>query len=321
MYPGEYELDSVFLQDFVKSQKIQPWPDGALLPENQLLGNAVTGSKSGTTRYGVAHWVCGNFLFFRKDDTDLANVKSLTGLEKTLGLPVHSKTKGLMVDLKGKSTLGEFYLETAFDHYATWAEVSARLSAPDPVLEGNLKRLVPLCDTGYCRNQEYHESKPGIYGRQFARGNGRALIGYSETLHQTLSETSDACSSDDKCLTDADIDVAEFPSDDAGEHQISWVDSYVLDVSCNKQCSADAVAFVSYMNSDAVYKQILLHEGTAPAYLLPAKASLYQDTDLLKAAHLYPKLKAIIENATAPGGAGLNDSLRNIGKTLDSHLP
>lgn len=246
-----YELDSVFLEDFVKAGKLQPMPAGALLPA----------------------------------------VKTLSEVEAAIGVS-HAAHKGLLTDLKGKSTLGEFYLETAVDHFGSSQAALPHLSSVEPLLKNDLARLAALCDRGFCRNQDFHDKKPQIYTRQFARGGGRALIGYSESLHSTLEESNDACTPSEQCLSDSDIDVVQFPSDDAGRHQISWVDSFVLDSNCKGQCITDAVAFVSFMNSTSTYKQILLNEGSAPAYLLPAKASLYSDPEVTKVAHLYPKLKA-----------------------------
>src|SRR6266849_1998160 len=62
-----YELDSVFLADFVNGKKIQALPEDILLPADQLLKNAYAGSMLDGKRYGSAHWACGNFLFFTKD--------------------------------------------------------------------------------------------------------------------------------------------------------------------------------------------------------------------------------------------------------------
>jgi thiamine pyridinylase len=316
-----YELDSVMLADFVKGGKIRPIPSSALLPVDELLNNANAGSQLNGSRFGAAHWVCGNFLFFSARNTPLKAAKTLADVESAVGNPTHPLHQGLMVDLKGKSTLGEFYLEAAYDHFGDWNGVAGHLAAIDPTLKGDLARLIPLCDSGFCRSQSYHDDQPSIYPRQFARGNASAFVGYSESLHEVLSETAQACSSDDHCLTDQDIDVTDFPTGDSGHHQMSWVDSFVLDARCAGQCAQDAVTFISFMNRDATFKQILLHEGVAPAYLLPAKRSLYADADVLKVAHLYPKLRAIVQNAEAPTAPGLNDQLRGLGKDLDAQLP
>lgn len=112
-----YELDSVFLKEFVKKGLIKQWPPNVLLPEDQLVKNAAAGSKVDGIRYGAAHWLCGNFIFFNKTDVAFSNVKRLSDLEKLIGGSNHPAGRGLAFDMKGKSTLGEFDLETAFDHY------------------------------------------------------------------------------------------------------------------------------------------------------------------------------------------------------------
>lgn len=73
--------------------------------------------------------------------------------------------------------------------------------------------------------------------------------------------------------------------------------------------------------SDDVFLFALLPSTGVPAYLLPAKVSLYSNSALLAKAHLYPKLKTIIENAALPSALGLNEQLRNVGRQLDTDLP
>jgi ABC-type glycerol-3-phosphate transport system substrate-binding protein len=112
-----------------------------------------------------------------------------------------------------------------------------------------------------------------------------------------------------------------LPLDDKGAHTMSWVDSFTLDKNCKDQCAKDAVAFIQFMNSDDVFLLALLPAGGPPAYLLPAKASLYSNPNLLAKAHLYPKLRAIIETAAVPSALSLNEELRNAGRRLDADLP
>lgn len=193
------------------------------------------------------------------------------------------------------------------------------MSSIDPVLEYDLVRLINLCDPGMCRNTDYHSYDPDIYAKLFDDQNVRVFLGYSEGLHPALVESIE-CKQGTPCLKDSDIDVVGFPSDDNGRHQMSWVDSYVLDSDADQQRTADAAEFLKYVQSDEVYKMILLHSGSAPAYLLPAKASLYQDAEVLHAAHLYPQLKTLIEDAEVPSEVGLNDELRARGAQLDRQL-
>ena len=320
-----FELDSVLLRDFVTDGKIREMPKEALLPSAELLSNADRGTQLDGKRYGAAHWVCRNFLFYSVDDAPQKPVKTLTDLESFAG----SKT-GLIIDLRGKSTLGEYYLMAALVRYPDWKKVYPdKFDKIDPSIEGDVTALAKYCDNASCRNKVLHDYT-GTHGAEFARRRGKALVGYSESLHDVLAETG-LCSAADACLPDAKIDVAELPLDDNGSKPMSWVDSFTLSTGCKAACVDDAVKFISMMNRDDTYMALLFPGSLSfltvekpyprvPAYLLPAKASLYGNPDLLKAAHLYPKLKTLVENADVPTDRNLNDDLRKIGKQIDKDL-
>lgn len=318
-----YELDSVFLQDFVDSKKIRELPGEALLPPDELLKNADAGTRVGGRRYGAAHWVCRDFLFYSAANKPKSDIRTLADLEAFV------RPDGLLlVDLKGKSTLGELYLISAFDRYSDWSLVAPKIDKFDPSIGIDESRVLKLCNAASCRDQIFHELT-GIHGAEFARKRGKALIGYSELLHDVLTETQNGCP--DTCLSDKDIDVSDLPLDDAGSTPVSWVDSFTMSTTCKGQCVVDAVRFISMMNSDEMYLTLLLPvplsfvqvpqpADTVPSYLLPAKASLYSNPALLGVAHLYPKMKTLVENARVPTSDKLNDKLRAIGKTIDKNL-
>jgi thiamine pyridinylase len=314
-----YELDSVFLHDFALNSKIQPLPASATIPNDQFLKNAVTGVAVNGVRYGSPHWVCGNFLFFDSSDDALRGVDTLDKLKTIIGAHVASH-RGLAVDLKGKSTLGEFYLNAAVDRYADWGNILPHIAVFDQTLESDLQALADMCENG-CRDSKHHGTS--FFAEQFDALRARALIGYSESLNGALKLASDPskCSNADHCLRDSDIDVEELPLDPKGSKTMSWVDSFTVDSKCKDQCIADASAFIQFMNDDATYMSILLGSDGVPAYLLPAKKSLYSRSDLLAKAHLYPSLQKIIENSFVPSDLGLNEELRNTGRRIDRDLP
>lgn len=112
---------------------------------------------------------------------------------------------------------------------------------------------------------------------------------------------------------------------------MSWVDSFTLSKNCTKACVADAVKFIKMINRDDTYLALLLPGPLSflipeppyppvPAYLLPAKASLYSNKTITDVARLYPKLKTLVENADVPTDRHLNDDLRKIGKQIDKDL-
>lgn len=318
------ELDSVFLADFVHQHKIQELPPEILLSQSELLASAYRGSILDGKRFGAPHWACRNFLFFPAAAPPSPPVTTLTQLETFIG---NNTSNGLLMDMKGKLTLGELYLTAAFDRFRDLQHALPAVQHLDKNIEDDLVRLRKLCSAGSCRDQISHEFT-GIYGMQFAHKRSKSLVGYSELLHSVLSEAA-SCGTD--CLQDRDLDVAELPLDDAGSVPISWVDSFTISSSCTGPCFGDAKRFIRMMNSDSMYISMLLPAGYSfltppnptkpvPAYLLPAKLSLYSNPKLLTLAHLYPKLRTLVEKAEVPTDDNLNDKLRAIGKALDSAL-
>jgi hypothetical protein len=196
------------------------------------------------------------------------------------------------------------------------------LEPTDETLEADLVRVLELCPAGFCRDQIFHQLT-GIYGQEFALGRSKALIGYSELLHAVLTEG----------MADEDLRVAPLPLDDAGTKPVSWVDSFTVSTQCTGHCYAMASEFIKFMQRDDVYLKLLL-PGTLsflsnpdskspppiPAYLLPAKASLYSNAALTKVAHLYPDLRTIIERASVPTAVGLNQTLRKASADVDAAL-
>jgi thiamine pyridinylase len=317
-----YELDSVFLADFVKNQKIQPLSDSILLPRDQLLKNAYNGSMLDGKRYGSAHWVCGNFLFYTKDHPPSTEIRTLRDVETFVGSDPKLR---LLVDMRGRLTLGEFYLGTAYAKYKDPAEVQKHILPADESLEADLVRLLKLCPVGSCRDQIFHEDT-GIYGQEFALGRSKALIGYSELLHSVLKE-----GIVNGTVADGDLRVSALPLDDAGTVQISWVDSFAIGSGCKDECLERATRFLRFMQRDDIYLSLLLPDrpsflhnpagpSPVPAYLLPAKASLYSNPTLKAKASLYPQLRSIIEDSVVPTSPGLNQDLRTVSTSVDAAL-
>lgn len=314
-----YEIDSVFLYDFVKNKRIQQLP-AELVPENgEVLENARRGAQIDGKWYGSPHWVCGNFLFHAADDTAFRTVKNLSDLERIIGKSP-GEGRGILIDLKGKSTLGELYLDAAFDRYVEQSQVAPHLDVFDSDIESDLRRAGLLCSKGFCRSDRYHDTT-GFYARQFSRKRARALAGYSETLFYALSESQQSCGDGEGCLTNANIAVMELPLAARGSQPISWVDSLAIDGKCLGQCQRDAVALIRFLTSDEMFLEAVMPKYMQPSrYLLPARASVYSNQELIKQAPLYPKLRAIIEKAVTPTGEKLNDKLRAFGEKLDSNL-
>ncbi len=315
-----YELDSVFLADFVKSNLIQPLPDSLVPVPLKFLPVAEKASQIEGRWYGLPHWVCTNFLFFKLGDR-IGDVKTLSGLEDTLKGRCGSDN-GLLMDAKGKSTLGELYLNALIDNYGDLAKAEPYLSVDSISTESTvaMKRAIALCDGDYCRDDGYH-SIDGFYAKQFARRRGRALVGYSERMYYLISENMNSCKKGE-CLKPNEIDLKPLSLSDKGTHPFAWVDQLTVSSRCSGRCLEDAVAFIGFVTAkEEVLKALRpsrYDEG--PRYLLPAIAELYSNEDLLNVAPLYEKMLSVLDGAIPVTGSSLNKRLREIGKKLDEDL-
>jgi len=157
-----YEIDTILLTDLADSGKIQPIE----LPFDDFATTAVDAVRRNGTIYAVPHWMCGNFLFYDNSDASVVAVVEQATNWSTLisGLKAHDKK--LLVDLFGRSTLGEWYL-TAYSDIVGLAQAQIDVKAtsqPDPRVVNALSELISVCSNGFCRNDDLH-SRAGYYAR------------------------------------------------------------------------------------------------------------------------------------------------------------
>jgi thiamine pyridinylase len=332
-----FEVDTVFLRDLVDEKLIQELPLDVLSPKDTFLQVASGASTIDGKVYGVPHWVCGNFLFFRKDDPEKSRfekLSSLDGLERIIGSPA-SQEQGVLVDMQGKSTLGEKYLDAVLDIYQTPDEALRHVSsaAPDAGAIRSLNRLFSLCPGGLCDSKKHHDSDQ-FYAKQFAHRKARALVGYSERMYYVVDEFINGVREDDAAVgsisftwndtTKAydpvgvfDVDIVSAPLADNGSTMLAWVDVLTIRTGLDQQKLKDAQTLISFFNSEQFTADLLIPTfGSAPRYLLPARNSTYTNRALLQAAPLYTKFYEIVKSSISLTAPKLNDELRTIGSKL-----
>lgn len=155
-----YEVDTILLSDLINKGKISE----ISLPSDPFTEEAVEAVTRNGKVYGVPHWLCGNFLFYKKGDTEIENASTWLELTKIL----ENRGESIFVDFKGKSTLGEWYLTALSGMYGL--ERSQKLVMDSKKLDENavekLKIMLKSCPSGYCRNDDFHD-RIGFYSRAF----------------------------------------------------------------------------------------------------------------------------------------------------------
>lgn len=328
------EIDTVLLEDLADDGLISELP-ASCIQSNTYFPHAVEAASVDGKIFGVPHWVCGNFLFFRKDDPEASRfraIDSLDDLEQILGRPL-STNECLMMDLRGRSTLGEKYLDALLDKHQSVEGALKALQCPQPDEEilRNLDRLFALCPGGLCDSDKHHDFGE-FYARQFAERECRALIGYSERMYFVVDHFLHGVKDGEpsvgkigwpesegyKAVGDLDVDVVPAAFSDQGQKMLSWVDVLALRSNLDDQTRKDALTFIEFFNSESFLCQILVPEfGIAPRYLLPARKSVYENNDVRRAAPLYGRFLEIMNESTAVSEDDLNAKLRAIGKSIE----
>jgi thiamine pyridinylase len=307
-----YEIDTVLLSDFVNLGKIAP----IQLPFDDIAPETLKAVTRGSSVYGVPHWLCGNFLFYRKSDTTIAN--AVTWKDVVDALTKHNKT--LLVDFKGRSTLGEWYLTALSANIGLGAAEDQIVSkAPiDANAVSYMQQILSGCAVGYCRSQVLHNNT-GFYARAFVRGQAAVYIGYSETIYYGLREGADDCLPMSGCMAEDEIAVRALPRFDANKAEtgVGWVDALAIDSGLSGSKKDLALKFIRRVVSDDSYVAMLTPEWPYPSrYLLPARTSIQ-----IPNAPLYPEFFGAHSGRGTGTSAHLNQALRDVAQKVTCKLP
>jgi thiamine pyridinylase len=247
--------------------------------------------------WGLPHWTCTNFMFYNKNDTELANVKTFSELEKVIGGKNHPRGKGLLIDMMGAYRTVEMYMDTVMDLYPDDPVAYYTYRDSDkinPKAVAVMSRIVDMMDPGMGRNPQNDKIFDNLM-RQFIYGNGRAFVYYSEAIGYFYKIIADAQNYGDTTLSVNDLAVRAFVQSDTGDAcQPGYVDSFCLDKSLSGQKRADALTYIKWVTSRAAVVKQIAPTPEYVRYLSPARYSVYTDPELLKIAPLYKEMQPIM---------------------------
>ncbi len=307
-----YEVDTILLSDLIQSGKIAP----ITLPSASFTNEAIAAVTRNGEVYGVPHWLCGNFLMYKKGDTEIERSKTWKDLNEVL----KKRNESVFVDFKGKSTLGEWYL-TALSGQQGLEHAQKHILESEDLDERAVRFLASMlksCPAGFCRNDDLHE-RAGYYSRAFIAGKSSGYVGYSESIHYGIQYSIDNCTNTSGCLSIDDIAVRRLPgfSEPSVNEGIGWVDALAMDSSLDVKMKNLATKFIEFMVSEEAYTVILEPEwGEAPRYLIPARTGI-----TIQNAPLYDSFYEAHSGRATGTLVGLNNKLRAMGKKLNCELP
>jgi len=311
-----YEVDTILLSDLVgRLQSVS-------LPFDDFAPAAVEAVRRNNETYAVPHWLCGNFLYYSKRDADVVAAVEKAETWPELVADLVAKRKRLMVDLSGRSTLGEWYLTAYADLVGLGqAQKDVRSSkSPDSRVVAALSDLVSACEPGFCRDSNLHR-RSGYYARAFVRGQADVYVGYSESIHYGLRDALENCLMGQRCLREDEIGIRPLPAFFTPRKGggVGWVDGLAIDAQLKGIKLAIAREFIKFVVSEPGYRLVLVPEGEGGVqasdisrYLLPARQGVVIDK-----APLYPMFVAAHGGRGTGMEVGLNDALRAVGSELN----
>jgi thiamine pyridinylase len=307
-----YEIDSILLSEMIAAGKIAPLE----LSLSGFSPDSVAAVTRDNSVYALPHWLCGNFLFYRKGDAAVRDAASWVDLVTSL----ERSKQSLFVDLFGPLTLGEWYITMLAEKSGIDAAQASVLLDPGPErgIVADLRTVLSACPDGFCRSEAMHD-RAGFYARAFVHGEAAAYVGYSESIHYALQEIIDTCHAGVACLTADDVAVRPLPPLVAGSSArgIGWVDGLAISPSLTGAKKEAALRFLAFATSADGYKAVLEPRPLeAPRYLLPARTGIE-----IRNAPLYPDFYAAHAGRKTGTAAGLNARLKALAERITCELP
>lgn len=143
-----FVFDSIFLTEFIEKGYLLPIPERTVENEEDLVSFALEGCREDGVLYAVPQILCTEFLFTRKEDTELADVNDIVTLYEKIGdrrlqTEVPEENEGLLIDMSGGTTKVVMYLDAQIDcnnAYTNYADLSVQDAPSEEAV--NLLRLM-----------------------------------------------------------------------------------------------------------------------------------------------------------------------------------
>jgi thiamine pyridinylase len=281
-----FVYDAIFFDYFRSRNWLEPLAAKEVQNLDDYLPYAINGVKVGDRYYSLPQLGCANVLFYRKDDAALAAAKTLTQVHSALQQCTYTSMvppdkRGLMIDMSGRTTNSALYLDAA--HSQNGAYPLPLPWSPADLNTDAIASMRTLLAMASYKNAT--ASLPGQYDRStwFSDGEGRAVIGYSESM-SAMSEQARQ-----------NIDFKFMPLSDRDQPPLFYAD--VIGVNTSTNLRGTRTLAVQLANVIAASSTMLASIGpdasTVPQYLFAARRSVL--TTLARSYPLYAKMNALLD--------------------------
>jgi thiamine pyridinylase len=263
-----FVFDGMYFEEFRHDNYLEAMAPGEIQNPADFLAYARDAVVVAGQYYAIPQLGCANILFYDVQDMPVASATTLGQLQAALNQCTYTSEippdrRGLMLDMKGRTTNASLYLDIA--HSVNGVYPLPQPAAPNPNYIADQKAML-----GASSFLNATEDDPNAYirGVWYSQGYGRAIMGFTETMSNM---TPAALSS---------IGFKVMPlSNTTSNQSLFYVDAVGVNTTSVQRGTRNlAVQLANVVASTDV--EVASFEGTAqdpnPQYLMSVRSSVFQ---------------------------------------------
>ncbi|MDM8523542.1 thiamine pyridinylase [Desulfococcaceae bacterium HSG8] len=268
-----FAFDTIFLSLFMKQGYLNPIKDSEVEGLSDFLPFLIDGSKADGKLWGIPQVTSPHVFFYRKGDTELEQVSSLSDMVKFLGTCSYieekpPENKGLGIALYDDSLIAILYIEALQDiHgvYTTEPSLPFEAAKLDNQAITDLRRIASMSSM---KNARYYQKEPYneyVQARWFSDGHGRATFGFTDSLSVMSRETV------------RNVRFKPMPLSDRGKIPPYW--TVIIGINSKTEIRAMAIKLANLIASPDVLVKSIGGTGRSEhghQYLMPSRPSAFE---------------------------------------------
>jgi len=283
-----FVFDGIFLDYYVSKGFLSPLRPNEIENAGDFLPYALNDSKINNINYAIPQIGCGDILFYRQGDPELARANTLSAINRVIGQCSDDSLKSpqnktLLVDLSGGTTDACLYLETVQDINGRY-DPNPPLPSPANLNGKAIGNLHALVNMGCVAPTACSTGVPYQGAVWFGSGKGRATIGFTESL---------SAMGDARQTTDFKL----MPLADRNDVHLFYVDLVGINASVTDPARRElTIKLANLIASSSVVTASFGPGQTAnyPQYLMPVRKSVFEALE--KNDRLYRQMYGLVKD-------------------------
>ena len=287
-----FVYDAIFFYPFLEQGRLLPLTADEIENREDLFAYALDAAAVDGRFYGIPQMLCSDFLFTRKDDTEMAEIDSIPELYEVLGKvdankAFPSENEGLLINITDDAAMNIMYIQALADAEQTVDRAELFPIDPDHLSAEAVDSITMIRDMAGIAQMPWtpeDSSLPFNSGKAFMEGIGRAYINVSESMARMGDEAQN-------------MDVRLFSMTDDNDIPLFFADYASVSANISEDKKDLAIELVNVITGTEVMVNALSPavSGQTYQYLLPARKSVFDavsETD-----QLYAQFRDIVTNS------------------------